>query len=111
MFDFFSVAFAQEATPPQGPGGLAAFVPFLLIFGIFYFLMIRPQKKRLQEEQNMLKALGKGDEVFTKSGIFGKVSGLTEQVVILEVADGVKLKVLKAQVAGLAKKLFDKEKK
>ncbi|MCY4524617.1 MAG: preprotein translocase subunit YajC [Halobacteriovoraceae bacterium] len=110
LLNFLSNAYAEQAAPPA-PGGFTAFVPFILIFAIFYFLMIRPQKKRLQEEQNMLNALGKGDEIFTKSGILGKIIGLTDKIVTLEVADGVKLKVLKAQVGGLAKRLFDKEKK
>ena len=109
FYHFFSHAHAQEAAPPA-PGGFAAFVPFILIFAIFYFLMIRPQKKRLQEEQSMLKDLGKGDEIFTKSGILGKIIGLTDKVVTLEVADGVMLKVLKGQIGGLARKLFDKAK-
>ena len=116
FFDlFFNSVWAQDATgtgaAPSGPGGLVSFIPFILIFAIFYFLMIRPQKRRLQEEQTMLKSLGKGDEIFTKSGILGKVIGLTDKVITLEVAEGVRLKVLKAQIGGLTKRLFDKEKK
>ena len=68
--------------------------------------MIKPQKKRLQEEQNLIAALGKGDEVFTKSGMLGKIAGLTDKIVTLEISDGVKIKVLKSQIGGLANKIF-----
>jgi preprotein translocase subunit YajC len=104
-------AFAQTpAGPQQNP--IMSFVPFVLVFVVFYFLMIKPQKKRLQEEQAMMTALGKGDEVFLKSGMLGTVSGMTEKLVTLEISDGVKVKVLKSQIGGLAKKIFEaKEKK
>jgi len=99
--------FAQEAAqaaPKQNP--LMSFVPFILIFGVFYFLMIRPQKKKFEEEQNFLKSIKSGDEVYTKAGLIGTISGQTDKVVTLEVADGVKMKVLKGQIAGSTKKLF-----
>lgn len=107
---FFSSAFAQEAAAkPQQPNGFMSFIPFVLIFAVFYFLMIRPQKKRLDEEKKMLTALDKGDEVYTKSGIIGVISGLTDDIVTLEVADGVKLKMLRGQIGGLSKSIFKKE--
>lgn len=102
-----SDAQAQEAA--QQPNVLVQFAPFIVIFFIFYFLMIRPQKKRMMEEQNMLNSLNKGDEIYTKSGIIGTIVGLTEKIVTLEVSQGVKMKVLRSQVAGLAQKLFDKK--
>lgn len=101
-----NIAFADGVAAPAAPNPLASLVPFLLIFAIFYFLMIRPQKKRLQEEQSMLSTLTKGDEVITKSGFLGTVAGLNEKVVTLEVGEGVKLKVLRAHIAGLAKKVL-----
>jgi preprotein translocase subunit YajC len=69
--------------------------------------MIRPQKKRLDEENAMLAALGKGDEIYTKAGILGTVVGMTDKVITLEVAEGVKFKVLRSQIGGLAKKIFE----
>ncbi len=106
MLDFFiASANAQDGAPQQG--GFASFIPFVLIFGIFYFLMIRPQKKRLDEENAMLATLGKGDEIYTKSGILGTIVGMTDKVITLEVADGVKFKVLRSQIGGLAKKIFE----
>lgn len=98
--------FADAAAVPAAPNPLTSLVPFLLIFAIFYFLMIRPQKKRLQEEQAMLGALAKGDEVVTKSGFLGTVAGLTEKIVTLEIAEGLKIKVLRGQIAGPAKKVL-----
>ncbi len=106
LFTFINSAFADGLAAPAAPNPLASLVPFLLIFAIFYFLMIRPQKKRLQEEQSMLGALSKGDEVITKSGFLGTVAGLNEKVVTLEVGEGLKLKVLRAHIAGLAKKVL-----
>lgn len=94
------------AAPQQNP--MMSFLPFVLIFVIFYFLMIKPQKKKLQEETAMLSSLGKGDEIFTKSGLLGTITGMTEKIVTLEVSDGVKLKVLRSQVGGLVAKLFEK---
>ena len=101
-----SSAFAQEA-PAAAPNPLTSMAPFLIIFAIFYFLMIRPQKKRLQEEQSMLGALSKGEEVITKSGLFGTIAGLTDKVVTLEVAEGVKLKVLRSYIAGTSKRVLE----
>lgn len=98
---------AQEAAAAQ-PNVLMQFAPFIAIFAIFYFLMIRPQKKKMMEEQNLLNSLNKGDEIYTKSGIIGTIVGLTEKVVTLEVSQGVKMKVLRSQIAGLAQKLFEK---
>ena len=101
-------SFAQEtAAGAQQPTPMMSFLPFVFIFFIFYFLMIKPQKKKLQEEQVMLKALTKGDEVYTKSGILGTIYGLTEKLVTLEVAQGVKMKVLRANIAGKSDVLFE----
>ena len=110
MLDFiFSSALAQDAAagmPQQNP--MMSFVPFIIIFMIFYFLMIKPQKKKLQQEQNMLKALDRGDEVFTKSGMLGTITGLTEKIITLEVSEGVKLKVIRSHIAGKSASLFEK---
>lgn len=105
-------AFAQVAgapAPAQNP--LMQFLPLVVVFVIFYFLMIRPQKKKYDQEQALLKELTKGDEVYTKSGLIGTIYGMTDTVVTLEVSDGVRLKVLKGQVAGLYKTLTETAKK
>lgn len=91
------------AGQPQPPGFGSMLVPFALMFGVIYFLMIRPQQKRMKEQQNMLSGLQHGDEVVTTSGMLGKVTGITEKVVTLEVADNVRIKMLKSQVAQVVK--------
>jgi preprotein translocase subunit YajC len=102
-------AFAQAQPAAKGaqPFMASSFVPIILMFLVFYFFMIRPQKKKHDEEQGFLKALKKGDEVYTKSGILGKVCGLTEKVVTLEIAEAVKVKVLRSTVGGLSKQVFE----
>lgn len=110
-----SVASAQEAgggaggAPAQNP--IMSFLPFIVIFFIFYFLMIKPQKKKMEEEQAMISTISKGDEIYTKSGIIGTITGITDKIITLEVSEGVKMKVVKGQIGGLAKKLFEEPKK
>lgn len=105
---FFPEAFAEGAKAAANqPNPIMTFMPFVLIFGIFYFLIIRPQKKKMQQEESMLGALNKGDEIYTKSGIIGTIHGLTDKVVTLEVSEGVKIKILRGQIGGLAKKIFE----
>jgi preprotein translocase subunit YajC len=113
MFDFLisSAHAASEGAKAAQPSMVSSLAPFAIIFIIFYFLMIRPQKKRIEQEKLLLGGLSKGDEVFTKSGMLGTIQGLTERVVTLEVSDGVKLKVMRDQIGGLAAKLFDGNKK
>ena len=103
-----AIAQASNAAPVATQSPLTSFIPFALVFLVFYFLMIKPQKKRLQEEQTLIAALGKGDEIFTKSGMLGTIAGLTDKIVTLEISDGVKIKILKSQIGGLSKKLFEK---
>lgn len=102
---FVTSAFAQ--TPPaNAPSAIMQIVPLALIFVVFYFLMIRPQAKKLKQEQAYLNGIQKGDEIFTKSGIIGTIVGLTEKIVTLEIAEGVKMKILRSQVGGDSKKLL-----
>lgn len=102
------VAEATQAAPAAQPNPLTQFLPFVLIFVIFYFLMIRPQKKKMQEEQKLLNALEKGDEVYTKSGIIGTIVGLTDSVATLEISENSKMKILRGSIAGKADALFKK---
>lgn len=91
------------AGQPGQPGIGSMLFPFLAMFGVVYFLMIRPQQKKLKEQQAMLSSLKHGDEVLTASGILGKVTGITDKVVTVEVADNVRVKMLKSQVAQVVK--------
>lgn len=102
--------FAQAAAAPtQNP--LMQFLPLVVVFIIFYFLMIRPQKKKFDQEQALLEKLAKGDEIYTKSGLIGTVHGITDTVITVEVSEGVRFKVLKNQIGGLYKTLTDANKK
>ncbi|MEK6628474.1 MAG: preprotein translocase subunit YajC [Bdellovibrionota bacterium] len=99
----FSVipVFAQEAaatTPEQAPSWMQ-FVPFMVIIGVFYFFLIRPQAKKQKETATFLSALKNGDLVITQSGILGRITGLTDVVATLEVATEVHIKVLRSQIS------------
>ena len=87
----------------EGPlGGVIGMAPWILMFLVIYVLMIRPESKRRKEHQALLSRLKKGDEVVTQSGIFGKVVSVEETLVQLEIASGVKIKLLRDRVAGMA---------
>lgn len=96
---------AEAAAPAAGAGGMAfigQFLPLILIFFVFYFLLIRPQQKKAKEHQNYLANLKRGDKVITGGGIYGQITGLTDNAVTLEVADNVRIKVSRAAIAGSA---------
>ena len=83
---------------PNLPGG-----PIWIILGVFaiwYFLLIRPQQKQAREQREQLSALKKGDDVITQAGLFGKVHAVTDKIVTLEVANGVRIRVLKSSIQG-----------
>lgn len=97
---FASLLLVGQAGGPGG-GGLLGMVPFfILMFGVMYFIMIRPQQKQAQQHKAMLSALTKGDEVTTQGGMIGKIHAITDRVVTLEVANGVKVRLLKASIQG-----------
>jgi preprotein translocase subunit YajC len=75
------------------------FLPMILVFGIFYVLMIRPQQKARKKQQEMITNLKKGDEVITSAGIHGRVSSILDDIVTVEIADNVRIKMEKQQVA------------
>jgi preprotein translocase subunit YajC len=112
MFDFIissANAQASAGAPQQSP--FMSFIPFVLIFLVMYFLMIRPQKKRMQEEQSFLDKLAHGDEVYTKAGILGKVTAIAEKAVTLEIEGGAKMKILKSHIGGPVSSIFGTQKK
>jgi preprotein translocase subunit YajC len=88
-----STAAAQAQAPAGQPSALVQFLPLVLIFVVFYFLLIRPQTKRAKEHRAMIAALETGAEVVTSGGILGKVTELGDNFVTVEIADGVKVKV------------------
>lgn len=97
---------AQGAAPAGGSpagcagGGLSSFVPLILMFVIFYFMLIRPQQKKAKEHQNFLGGLKKGDQVVTRGGVVGRVTGVTDTMVTLEVQEKVRMRVLKSYIDG-----------
>ena len=107
MSFFISQAWAAEA--PGQPDPIMSFLPLILIFVVFYFLLIRPQQKRAKEHKAMVQALKKGDWVVTTGGLLGRVTDLGENFVKLQVADGVELKVQRPAVAALMPKDSVKE--
>lgn len=92
------IAYAANGAAPPAAGGLASFVPLILIFVVFYFLLIRPQQKKAKEHQAFLSNLKKGAEVVTSGGIHGRITGLTDTIVTMEIADGVRIKVNRSSV-------------
>lgn len=94
---------ATSAAAPMAQGSpLASMLPLLMIFVVFYFLLIRPQQKRMKAHQASLAALKKGDKVVTGGGIIGKITKLNdEQTITVEIASGVEVSVVKSTVSGL----------
>ncbi len=94
------------AVPPEGGGGGFAgmMLPMILIFVIFYFLLIRPQQKKAKDHQSFLDALERGKEVVTSGGIIGKITGITNTTVTIEVAPKIRIKVTRSSIAGTAPK-------
>ncbi len=84
-------------------GGIGAFLPLILMFVVFYFLLIWPQQKKAKAHKQVLSNLQKGDNVVTSSGIYGTITGLTDTVVTLEIAEKVRIKVARSSVAGVIK--------
>jgi preprotein translocase subunit YajC len=84
-----------------GAGGLMAFLPLVIIMGIFYVLLILPAQRRQKKTQEMINALKNGDKVITNGGLFGTIVGIEGDSVQLRIADQVKVKVLRSAVSGL----------
>jgi len=79
--------------------GFTALVPLILMFAIFYFLLIRPQQKKAKQHQEMINALKKGDKVITSGGIHGRIASVDDTTITLEIADKVKIKLSRGNVA------------
>lgn len=101
---FMTTAYAQTAPAPAAAAGktsdlFTGMLPILLMFGVLYFIMIRPQMKRQKEAKAMLDALSKGDEVVTIGGVLGKITKLSDNYIDLEVAKGVEIQVERGAIA------------
>lgn len=107
MLDFINSAFATEvaATTAKQPSMLTSIAPLILIMVVFYFLLIRPQQKKVSEHQKMVNNLAKGDQVVTSGGIVGTISKIEEasNLLIVEIADQVKIKIRRDAIAEIMK--------
>lgn len=97
---FITPAYAQAAAPAAGGGAaFAQFIPLILVFVIMYFLIMRPQQKKMAQHRTMVAALKKGDSVITQGGIIGKVVGVRDDEIDVEIAQGVRIRVVRATIA------------
>ena len=104
---FFSEIAHAMAPPAGGAGGqagnpLMSILPLVLMFVVFYFLLIRPQQKKQKEHRNTLASLKEGDRVLTGGGLYGTIRKIKDDVLTIEIAENVRIKVNRAYVAGLA---------
>ena len=97
------IAEGQGAGGEQGPPSLlgSPIIMMILMFGVIYFMLIRPQQKRQKDQQALRDALKRGDKVVTTGGIYGSISAIDDQLVTLEVAKDVRIRILRAQILGL----------
>ena len=101
------LAYAMGTAPGGGGAGgassLMSFAPIILIFVVFYFLLIRPQQKRAKEHRGLLSNLKEGDQVITSGGIYGRITGIRDDKITLEISDKVRVKVNRGNIAGVVK--------
>jgi len=105
----FGLAFAMSG-PAGGAAGSSGFmgsfqqiIPLLFMFAIFYFLLIRPQQKKAKEHKLLLDAMKKGDSVITAGGVHGKITSVDDNIVTLEIANNVNIKIVKSYIAAMNK--------
>ncbi|WP_304617319.1 preprotein translocase subunit YajC [Paracoccus sp. (in: a-proteobacteria)] len=101
---FVTPAYAQAAGSPGAGAAFAQFIPLILIFAIMYFLMIRPQQKRLRAHREMVGALKKGDHVVTQGGVLGKVTSVRDDELEVEISQGVRIRVVRSTIAQVVSK-------
>ena len=109
MFDIAYALGNPETSSGGEQGGFVAFLPLIIIFAIFYFLLILPQQRKVKKHKDFLKSLEKGKLVVTSGGLHGKITGLTENIVTLEIAPNVKVKVSRDQILGYSNLKSSKE--
>lgn len=95
-------AMGQPGAAGAQPGGFTAFIPLIIMFVIFYFLLIRPQQKKAKEHREMVNNLKKGDRVVTSGGIYGTISSVDDTTVNLEIAEKIRIKVMRGNIVSMA---------
>ena len=98
------VSVAHAADAAGAAGGFASFIPLILIFVVFYFLLIRPQQKQAKQHQAFLNDLKKGQRVVTKGGIFGEIMSINDNILVLNIAKDVEIKVTRDAIGGAVDK-------
>jgi len=99
-----SLAYAMPTGGGGGDSGMTAFIPLILMFAIFYFLLIRPQQKKAKQHKTLLSSLRKGDRIVTSGGLHGLITGVADDVVTIEIAPKIRVKVSRGSVAGILKR-------
>ena len=104
----FNLAYAMGAGGAGGgaggSGGLGAFLPLIIIFAIFYFLLIRPQQRKAKQHKQLLSELRKGDKVVSSGGLHGVITGMSDEVLTVEISPKVRVKISRSSIAGVARK-------
>ena len=104
MYSGMLIFLAQAPAAPAAPGpGLSGFIPFIFIFIIMYFVLLRPQMRRQKEQQRLVSALKTGDRVVTNAGIHGLISNVKDTTVMVKVADNVKIEMEKSAISNVLK--------
>ncbi len=99
-----------QAGGGAGPPALVSFLPLILVFAVFYFLLIRPQQQKAKEHQEVLDNLKRNDEIVTGGGLYGKVTAINEQIVTVEIAPKVQVRVSRPTIAQVVSADRDKDK-
>lgn len=94
-----SVLFSLAEAPPPGGSAIVQFLPLILIFGVFWLLVIRPQQKKGKLHQQMLSELKAGDVIVTQGGIIGKITGVKDPEVVVEISQGVRVRLMRSHIA------------
>ena len=105
MMGLINMAYAQADVAAAKPTLIETAFPFLVMFAVVFFFVIRPQTKKAKEHTGFVANLKKGDKILTSGGILGTIEGVTEKFVDVRIADDVRIKMLKSQVAGFAKEV------
>ncbi len=104
IMSYLFFAFANPSGTGEGPSLITSFIPILLLFVIFYFLLIRPQQKKQKQHQDLVSNLRRGDKIVTNGGLYGSVVDVKDHVIVLKVADDVKVELVKNAVATVIEK-------
>ena len=101
MIDIAYAMGSGGAGAQGGQGGFSSFIPLILMFVIFYFLLIRPQQKKTKQHREVINSLKTGDNIITSGGTYGKITAITDTTLTVEIADRVRIKIARGNVAGL----------